>query len=83
MQKADALLDIMNDLLESRMPRKCASPVRRGAVGKGLRKQYLAGRLPYKGEWSGAGASAFPCRRRCTTGPEARPNPPGYVGGTW
>src|SRR3954454_20266390 len=24
---------VMNDLLESRMPRKCASPVRRGAVG--------------------------------------------------
>ena len=44
MQNADALLDIyqkrgtrwtraMNGSLESRMPRKCASPVRRGAVG--------------------------------------------------
>jgi L-ribulose-5-phosphate 3-epimerase len=42
----------MNDSLESRMPGNCASPVRRGAVGKGLSVgQYLAGRLPnYKGK---------------------------------
>ena len=32
---------------------KVTSPVRRGVVGKGLRKQYLAGHLPYKGTWSG------------------------------
>ena len=30
------------------MPGNCASPVRRGAVGKGLLAQYLAGRLPYR-----------------------------------
>src|SRR3954452_24129405 len=38
---------VMNDLLESRMPRKCASPVRRGAVGKGPLQRHLAGCLPY------------------------------------
>ena len=38
---------VMNGLLESRMPRKCASPVRRGAVGKGPLARHLAGCLPY------------------------------------
>ena len=33
---------------------KGASPVRRGAVGKGLHRQYLAGRLPYFSSAKGA-----------------------------
>lgn len=39
--------------------------------------------LNQKGTWSGAGASAFPCRRWRTTGRETRPNPFSCVGGTW
>ena len=27
--------------------------------------------------------SELPSRRCCTTGGEARPNPPRYIGGTW
>src|SRR4051812_46363271 len=37
----------MNILLESRMHRNCASPVRRGTDGKGLLMRHLAGGLPY------------------------------------
>ena len=47
MQKADAVLDIYEWLTGEPDAVKGASPVRRGAVGKGLRKQHLAGRLPY------------------------------------
>jgi hypothetical protein len=39
--------------------------------------------LNQSGMWPGVGASAFPCRRCCATGREARPNPPGSVSGTW
>jgi hypothetical protein len=36
---------------------KGASPVRRGAVGKGLHRQYLAGRLPYFAPWNNRAAA--------------------------
>jgi hypothetical protein len=61
MQNADALLDIYQKrgtmTMDPRYERltgepdalKGASPVRRGAVGKGLHRRYLAGRLPYFG----------------------------------
>jgi len=39
--------------------------------------------LNQNGKWPGAGASAFPCRRWGATGRETRPNPLGYVRGTW
>ena len=47
MRNAETVLGVNRRPLESRLRSKDSRPVRRGAVGKGLREMYLAGRLPY------------------------------------
>src|SRR4051812_18894536 len=56
---------------------KDSSPVRRGAVGKGLRKLHLAGRLPYLTYGSeGAGKpQCFPATRLLTPPMRLGPEP--------
>src|SRR5262245_2714801 len=63
MQTADALLDIYQQRRCERLTGepdalKGASPVRRGAVGKGLHEQHLAGRLPYWRKCGSCGGGA-------------------------
>ena len=47
MRSAETVLGVIKGHWRAAVRSKDSSPVRRGAVGKGLREMHLAGRLPY------------------------------------
>ena len=67
MRNAETVLGVNRDHWRAAVRSKYSCPVRRGAVGKGLLWQYLAGRLPYEFDEDGRAVKADIYRWRAPT----------------
>jgi hypothetical protein len=68
MRNAETVLGVIRSHWRAAVRSKDSCPVRRGVIGKGLRKLHLAGRLPYLQARFGGGRmekGSFPVGRHC------------------